>query len=61
MFGGMTISLILPKLIRSVTRDGIFIFLSVARQQRRTGNYYLTTQGKPVAFSDKLATPTTDV
>jgi hypothetical protein len=28
MFGGMTISLIFPKLIRSVTRDGILIFLS---------------------------------
>src|SRR5665213_2626712 len=30
MFGGTTISLILPKLIRSVTRDGILIFLSRA-------------------------------
>jgi hypothetical protein len=27
MFGGLTISLILPKLIRSVARDGIFNFL----------------------------------
>jgi hypothetical protein len=26
MFGGTTISLILPKLIRSVTRDGIWAF-----------------------------------
>jgi hypothetical protein len=31
MFGGATISLILPKLIRSVARDGIFGFLFVAR------------------------------
>jgi hypothetical protein len=27
MFGGLTISLILPKLIRSVARDGILNFL----------------------------------
>jgi hypothetical protein len=27
MFGGATISLILPKLIRSVARDGIYNFL----------------------------------
>src|ERR1700742_4823058 len=49
MFGGTTISLILPKLIRSVTRDGILFSF-------RGGNYAalaiikLTTRGKPAAF-----------
>src|ERR1700691_2563916 len=33
-FGGAMISLILPKLIRSVTRDGILTFY-IARRQRR--------------------------
>jgi hypothetical protein len=37
MFGGAMISLILPKLIRSVARDGIFGFLFFGAATRRTG------------------------
>jgi hypothetical protein len=58
MFGGMTISLILPKLIRSVARDGIFYFL-LGTATRRT-IFHLTTQGKPVVINDQLAKPATD-
>jgi hypothetical protein len=56
MFGGTTISLILPKLIRSVIRDGIWTF-SFGRQQRRTDISYSTTQGKLAAFNGPLAKP----
>jgi hypothetical protein len=38
MFGGTMISLILPKLIRSVARDGILNFL-LGTATRRTGIY----------------------
>jgi hypothetical protein len=50
MFGGTTISLILPKLIRSVIRDGIWTF-SFGRQPRRADISYSTTQGKRTAFN----------
>jgi hypothetical protein len=50
MFGGTTISLILPKLIRSVIRDGIGTF-SFGRQQRRADISCSTTQGKCAAFN----------
>jgi hypothetical protein len=49
MFGGLTISLILPKLIRSVARDGIFNFL-LGAFLRRTGFFHSTTQSKPAAI-----------
>jgi hypothetical protein len=58
MFGGMTISLILPKLIRSVARDGILYFL-LGTATRRT-IFHLTTQGKPVVFNDQLAASATE-
>jgi hypothetical protein len=51
MFGGETISLILPKLIRSVVRDDIWIFSS---PEKFTG-HYSTTQGKPAAFNSAPA------
>ena len=51
------ISLILPKLIRSVARDGIFGFL-LGTATRRTEIVYSTTQGKPAAFKHgQLANP----
>jgi hypothetical protein len=53
MFGGTMISLILPKLIRSVIRDGIWTF-SFGRQQRRADISYSTTQGKRAAFNGCL-------
>jgi hypothetical protein len=54
MFGGTTISLILPKLIRSVALDGIWTFwLGTATAPRR--KFYLTTQGKGAAFNGELA------
>jgi hypothetical protein len=59
MFGGTMISLILPKLIRSVARDGIFGFLCMERLSPRR-NFYLTTQGKPAAFNGQLAKPATE-
>jgi hypothetical protein len=49
MFGGVTISLILPKLIRSVTRDGIWTFF-LARQLRRADILHSTAQGKCAVF-----------
>jgi hypothetical protein len=58
MFGGVTISLILPKLIRSVARDGILYFL-LGTATRRT-ILHLTTQGKPAAFNGQLATTATE-
>jgi hypothetical protein len=59
MFGGTTISLILPKLIRSVTRDGIWTFwFDTATAPCRY--IYLTTHGKPAAFNGKPA-KTTDI
>jgi hypothetical protein len=54
MFGGTTISLILPKLMRSVIRDGIGTFW-FGRQQRRADISYSTTQGKRAAFNGLLA------
>jgi hypothetical protein len=59
MFGGMTISLILPKLIRSVARDGIFGFLCLV-QQHVAPEFHLTTQGKPAVLNGQLAKPTTE-
>jgi hypothetical protein len=48
MFGGETISLILPKLIRSVVRDGIWIFNLAGKIP---GHFNSTTQGKTAAFN----------
>jgi hypothetical protein len=51
MFGGATISLILPKLIRSVARDGIcnlFVWPATRRLFSQS-----TTQGKPAVFNGK--------
>jgi hypothetical protein len=59
MFGGTMISLILPKLIRSVARDGIFGFL-LGHGNMPGRNFYLTTQGKPAAFNGQLAKPATE-
>jgi len=58
MFGGAMISLILPKLIRSVARDGIFGFL-LGTATRRTEIVYSTTQGKPAAFKRPACQPAT--
>src|SRR5262252_3744176 len=55
MFGGATISLILPKLIRSVARDGIFSFLFFGAANPPRRNFHLTTQGKPAVFHGQLA------
>jgi hypothetical protein len=60
MFGGATISLILPKLIRSVARDGIFSFLFVA-QQRTAPKFSLNDTRQARRISGQLATPTTEM
>src|SRR5262245_33613329 len=52
--GGAMISLILPKLILSVTRDGILTF-DDGRQLRRTLGYSETTEGKAAHFKSRLA------
>src|SRR5262245_60678470 len=52
--GGAMISLILPKLIRSVTRDGILTF-DDGRRLRRTFGYSETTAGKAAPFKSRLA------
>src|SRR5476651_554022 len=53
MFGGTTISLILPKLILSVARDGILTFYFQQCENRTA--IKLTTQGKSAAFNDEFA------
>jgi len=53
MFGGTTISLILPKLILSVARDGILTFYFQQCENRTA--IKLTTLGKHAAFNDELA------
>jgi hypothetical protein len=53
MFGGTTISLILPKLILSVARDGILTFYFQQCENRTA--IKLTTQGKSAAFNDEPA------
>src|SRR5476651_2018276 len=53
MFGGTTISLILPKLILSVARDGILTFYFQQCENRIA--IKLTTQGKSAAFNDEFA------
>jgi hypothetical protein len=58
MFGGMTISLIFPKLIRSVARDGILNFL--LGRDIMPHRFHLTTQGKPAVLNGQLAKPATD-
>jgi hypothetical protein len=50
MFGGVTISLILPKLIRSITRDGIWTFL-FGPATRRADILHSTAQGKRTVFN----------
>jgi hypothetical protein len=67
MFGGAMISLILPKLIRSVARDGILISsfwpsggippLLYSPRPPPKAHLCLTTQGKPAAFNGQLAKP----
>src|SRR5579859_1466282 len=61
MFGGTTISLILPKLIRSVARDGIWTFLSGTANIAAPLFSHLTTQGKRAAFNGCLPKLNTDV
>jgi hypothetical protein len=56
MFGGTTISLILPKLIRSIIRDGIGTF-RFGRQLRQADISYSTTQGRRTAFNGRPAKP----
>jgi len=56
MFGGTTISLILPKLIRSVIRDGIGTF-RFGRQPRQADISCSTTQGRRTAFNGRPAEP----
>jgi hypothetical protein len=51
-FGGAMISLILPKLIRSLARDGI-VFSSLAGT-RRPLVLFVTTQSKRPAFAGNL-------
>src|SRR4249919_3830412 len=53
-FGGVMISLILPKLIRSVARDDIWTF-ATGRPRGPHRLCYSTTQGKTAAFNCELA------
>jgi hypothetical protein len=54
MFGGAMISLILPKSIRSVTRDDIGTFFARPALCRAIGSQQ-TTQGKNPVFNSELA------
>jgi hypothetical protein len=61
MFGGVTISLILPKLILSVTRDGIWTFLfGPATAPRRHSSFNGTRQVRRIQRRN-LPEPQTDL